>query len=351
MAAVTGWPTSSGGVGAPSDLERRLLLSYAVVFISVVALFALAVHGAFAVVFAREAADRLRTMVKTGESVVDSTRAGISIDLGDQTIRALDPRIEGLRWRDHSGRTLAAYGLSTGNDATSETGTPAEHGVRVEAILSRAPYALRLRSVDFGILGSLLFAVAGSLVAGRWLTHRIVVRLQTNLKIMQEFTADAAHELRGPLTAIATNAGSAVPAASGKFLIERHAMDSIASATAQMIRVTEDLLTLARANQSLELELFVVDLDESVPRVVELYRDLATAKGVALEATIVEPARIYGNPDQIDRIVGNLVRNAIEYTQTGGTVSVACAKDRGGSHIIVTDTGVGIAPEDLEHIF
>jgi OmpR-family two-component system manganese-sensing sensor histidine kinase len=375
MASDTASPISRRRSALPSGLEQRLLLSYLTVFIAVLALFAVAMHAAFAAVFERETTERLRAMAKIAESVADTTRSGFSVDLTDETIRALNPRTDGLRWSDASGRVVTTYGLQP-RDAPiqrpqtepvtasstqgqpirmmtlgAKIGDPKERDILIAAILAEAPFALRMRAVDLSILAALVLAVVGSLIAGRWLTRPLMQGLESNMKALQDFTADAAHELRGPLTAVATNAANAAPLDANKLVIERGAMESIASATAQMIRVSDDLLTLARANQSLERELFVVDLDAHVVKIVALYREEARRKGVMLDARIVERARVYGNPDQIERIVGNLVQNAIRYTPAGGSVTVVCAKDRWGSRVTVTDTGIGIAAEHLERIF
>src|SRR5580704_7767330 len=291
MAAVTASRTYRRRSAVPAGLEQQLLLSYMAVFIAVLTIFAVAAHVAFTVVFEREAAERVRTMAGAADSVVDATSSGISVDLGDQALRAFDSSVEGVRWRDRSGRDVAAYGLVPGATATdqalrvfaltTDTGPPERRPVVIEAYLSEAAYARRLGFVDLSILGALFVAIVSSLVAGRWLTHRLVQNLESSMKALQDFTADAAHELRGPLTVVSANAATAVPVAGNNFLIERGAMQSITSATAQMTRVSEDLLTLARAKQSLERELFAVDLDACVANVVALYSDSARSKGVS----------------------------------------------------------------------
>jgi OmpR-family two-component system manganese-sensing sensor histidine kinase len=375
MAADIGWQTSKRRSLQPFDLERRLLLSYLSVFVAVLALFAVATHVAFLAIFQREFNDRLQAMARTAVSVVDATRTGVAIDLSDETIRALNPRTEGLRWSDAAGRVVERYGvtprdpptrrppsapvtaLSTQGQSirtlamTARVGDHGERQVFVEASLLEVPYARRLGVVDLSILGALFLAIVGSLIAGRWLTHQLVQGLESNMKSLQDFTADAAHELRGPLTAIAANTAGAVPLDAQRVSIERRAMDSIASATAQMIRVSEDLLTLARVNQPLERELFVVDLDSLVTKIAGLYGEEARRKEVQLKVEIVGRTRVYGNPDQIERIVANLVQNAIRYTPSGGTVSVVCAKDRRSSRVTVSDTGIGIAKQHLERTF
>jgi two-component system, OmpR family, manganese sensing sensor histidine kinase len=344
----------------PSDFERRLLLSYLSVFAGVLAVFALATHFAFATIFDREAGNRLKEMAQTAESVVDATNRGLAVDVNDETIRALNPRTEGLRWTDTSGHVVAVFGLQSGgaqrqsirtlsNRATIHDGQSRD--VVIEAAVAETPYAQALRRVDLGILGALALAVFCSLIAGRWLTRKLVRGLETNLKALQDFTADAAHELRGPLTAIVTSTAGAVPLNDTQVAVERESMDSIASATTQMVRVTEDLLTLARSNQPLERELFIADLDEIVMKIVSLYRLEARQKGLTLDPKLLDHARVYGNPDQIQRIVGNLVQNAIHYTPPGGSVEITCRKDRRGSRVVVKDTGIGIAADHFERVF
>jgi signal transduction histidine kinase len=375
MAADTGWRTSRRRGTLPLDLERRLLLSYLSVFIAVLALFAVATHVGFVAIFERESNDRLRAMAKIAESVVDATSAGLSVDLSDETIRALDPRVEGLRWSDGAGRVIARYGavprdpptlrpqdfpqtaIGAGGEsirtfaATAKVGNRGERAILVEATLLEAPYARRMGIVDVGILTALLLATVGSLIAGRWLTRQIVQGLESNMRTLQDFTADAAHELRGPLTAVVTSAANAVVLDRSHVCVERRAMDSIVSATKQMIRVTDDLLTLARVNQPLDRELFIVDLEALVTKIVSLYRAEAGSKGVRLEVEMSGHPRMYGNPDQVERIVGNLVQNAIRYTLSGGSVCVACSQDRWGSRVSVVDTGIGIEASYLDRIF
>jgi len=357
MAAAIGWPISKHRRTFPERFERQLLLSYMTVFVAILAAFAIAAHTAFAVVFEHESQERLHTMLHDAESVVDSTPSGFSIDLTDQTIRALDPSAEGLRWSDASGHAVARYGLSAAAQnvrtlkLSTDAGPPTRHPVVIEAIESWAPYASRMRAIDAGIIAALLLAILGSVVAGQWLTHRLVRRLERNLKALEDFTADAAHELRGPLTVVATNAASAVPAGDDRLSIARDAMESISSATAQMIHLSEDLLTLARANQPLERELFAVDVDTCVSNVVAFYRDIANAKDIAFEADCARRMRIYGNPDQIERIVANLVRNAIQYTPRGGRIAVVCSDDLVRCRVTISDNGPGIAAGNLERIF
>ena len=77
----------------------------------------------------------------------------------------------------------------------------------------------------------------------------------------------------------------------------------------------------------------------------------ARERGVALRIAPCDPLRLYGNPEQIERIVANLVDNAIKYTAPGGSVAVACSVDDARVRVAVRDSGVGIAVDHRERIF
>jgi signal transduction histidine kinase len=118
-----------------------------------------------------------------------------------------------------------------------------------------------------------------------------------------------------------------------------------------MSRLTGDLLLLAGAERSLERELFAVDLAAMVRRLSENYRRWFSTAGIALEVGALEPATVYGNPDQIERVLANLLENAFRYTPAGGRVRIDCRRDGGAIVVTVDDSGVGISPENLERIF
>jgi two-component system, OmpR family, manganese sensing sensor histidine kinase len=118
-----------------------------------------------------------------------------------------------------------------------------------------------------------------------------------------------------------------------------------------MSRITSDLLLLAGADRSLERELFVVDLAAILKKLAERYSAQFAEAGVGLDVTAEKTAVVYGNPDQIERILANLIENALRYTPRGGSVSVEAEHSRSAILIVVRDTGIGIAPEHLERIF
>jgi two-component system OmpR family sensor kinase len=131
----------------------------------------------------------------------------------------------------------------------------------------------------------------------------------------------------------------------------RKRLVAVAEAAAQMRRLTDNLLLLARAGQPLELDLFVVDLSPVLSRLRALYEELGRERGVTLTIARCDAVRVYGNPDQIQRIIANLIENAIRYTPAGGQVSVTCGVDRTSVNVRVRDTGIGIAETDRHRVF
>jgi signal transduction histidine kinase len=128
-------------------------------------------------------------------------------------------------------------------------------------------------------------------------------------------------------------------------------LQTIHALSAEMRVLVDDLLILARATQSLEREMFVIDVAELLEHVRARFTPAARERGVALRIAPCDPLRLYGNPEQIERIVANLVDNAIKYTAPGGSVAVACSVDDARVRVAVRDSGVGIAVDHRERIF
>jgi signal transduction histidine kinase len=193
----------------------------------------------------------------------------------------------------------------------------------------------------------LLGAGAGGLALAR----RAVLPVERSFETLREFTANASHELRGPLTAIVTSADAALRDTERDPAHDRSRFEAIANGAKQMSRLTSDLLLLAGAERSLERELFVVDLTATLNKLIEPYRPRFEAAGIELNVVTEKAAIIYGNPDQIERVLANLLENALRYTPSGGRVEVDAHRDGGEFLVAVRDSGVGIAPEHLERVF
>ncbi len=338
-------------------LELRVTLSYLIAFTLVLAVFSVAVHLTFATAIGRESSERLDAMLAEGLSATEAKHGRLHID-SDAT-QLVAPATESLSWYDAHGvlvRRIGRLEATNGGLLTREESAPTLE-LRVPPAPTRIVAALDpshanglVRRVDLGLGIGLLLALLVAGVGGRILANRSISRVAATIRTLRDFTADAAHELRGPLTALASNAAASLRDDAELTPPHRRRLETIASTAASMTRTIEDLLLLARAETPLERELFAVDLGELATVVVEARRALADERGIALEFEAFQ-ARVYGNPTEIERIVGNLLDNAIRYSHANDRVAVESASERGGIALRVRDTGIGIKAEDTERIF
>ncbi len=181
-------------------------------------------------------------------------------------------------------------------------------------------------------------------------------RLDGAFQRQRQFTADASHELRTPLTVMKTNIGVTLnrPRSVNQY---QTALMQVEEEVDRLTRLTNDLLLLARAdaNQPIVPQR-EVDLVPIANGVAGELRPLAGAKSLALNFSAPECAALHGDPDQLHRLCFNLIENAIKYTAQGSVdvnVTLLPALHSAPAHVRLTvkDTGSGIAPEHLPHLF
>ena len=175
-------------------------------------------------------------------------------------------------------------------------------------------------------------------------------RLDAAFARQARFTADAAHELRTPVTVMLTHTqnGLASECANDE---HREAFGACQRAAQRMRRLTESLLTLARLESGDNVVIHAAcDLERVTREAVDLLRPLAHQQGVSLE-TELGPACCHGHAEQLGQVVTNLVSNAISYNRPGGSVRVRVGGDDDAAVLTVSDTGMGIPQQDLPHIF
>jgi OmpR-family two-component system manganese-sensing sensor histidine kinase len=358
---------------APRALERRLLVAYLMVLGVVFVAGALLMHALFVTGVAQQSYTRLQTLARAGLRTAVFKGNRVSLDPHDMAnSRLLMLRGQGLAWFDSKGRLLGSQGLAPGPDGppqdgysriTSENQTfdtlaigivnPA-NDLRVGTIRASEldkESAASIRWFDVGLLIGTMLALLGSSLAGVALTRNAVKPVVGAFETLRDFTADASHELRSPLAAIASNADAALRDATRNPERDLSRFETIADAAKQMSRLTNDLLLLAVANASLEHDLFVIDLGELVRRVVGRFAARFASAGINLNCTVQRGTTAYGNPDQIERIIANLLENALRFTRRGGSVWVEGIQDRSRLLVKVRDTGVGIPADQLDHVF
>ncbi len=172
-------------------------------------------------------------------------------------------------------------------------------------------------------------------------------RLENLFHMQRRFLADVGHELRTPLTVIKGNVG---------LMRKIHEFDEESLVTIEdevdrLTRMVGDLLLLAQAESGkIPLAIEVVELDTLLLEVLNQMRVLAGDK-LQLRLGDIDQVLVCGDRDRLKQVIVNLVGNAINYTPVGGEVVVGLGKTAEMAQLTVTDTGTGISPEDLPHIF
>lgn len=179
----------------------------------------------------------------------------------------------------------------------------------------------------------------------------MIGRLDEAFRRQRQFTADASHELRTPLTAIK---GQTEVALQRDRDTEdyKQVLRGVNGEVDRMIRLVGSLLALARADAGqIAIAREAVDLGQVVTDAAEQVAPVARAKHIQFEARSGPTTRLIADEDLLLQLVLNLLDNAVRYTPEHGFVGVTWALEDGHAVIRVSDTGPGIATEDLPRIF
>ncbi|HEY0171966.1 MAG TPA: ATP-binding protein [Pyrinomonadaceae bacterium] len=181
---------------------------------------------------------------------------------------------------------------------------------------------------------------------------RLYRQAQDANRIKDEFLATLSHELRTPLTAIL---GWASMLRGGGFDAEatRRAVETIERNARAQRQIVEDVLDVSRIiTGKLRLEPRPVEARPLLQEAVETVRPAAEAKGVFLSTLLAgEVGEVSADPDRLRQVLWNLLSNAVKFTPHGGRVEVELRRDGAQALVRVSDTGQGIAPEFLPHVF
>jgi heavy metal sensor kinase len=181
--------------------------------------------------------------------------------------------------------------------------------------------------------------------------NHMMTRLNFSFEQIRQFSTDVSHELRTPLTVVRGQLEVALFTAKTTEQY-REAMVNALEDVDRLSNIVRALLMLSQAESGqLLLQRTQLDFAELLRDQVDQYQIPAEAQGVHLTAELPSACIIYGDKIQIERMVSNLLGNAIKYTPAGGRVVARLAVEAAWVKFTLEDTGVGISPDHLPHIF
>jgi len=178
----------------------------------------------------------------------------------------------------------------------------------------------------------------------------MLARLEAAFERERRFISDASHELKTPLTVINANAQMLERWGDRDETVRREALQAIRHESAQMARVINAMLTLAKTEAPDRLSFEPLNMRPLVADVANSLRPRAAEKGLTLEARCGSDAYVLGEPGLLRQLVVNLAENAIKFTRDGG-VTISMQTENSHARLDVTDTGPGIPSSALPHVF
>jgi len=182
--------------------------------------------------------------------------------------------------------------------------------------------------------------------------NAMLERIESSVKRLIQFTADASHDLRTPVALIRTNAEIALrrPRTDAQY---RESLSRILATSEQTTGLIEKLLTLARADAGAAALHFVpMDIAPNLREIAAEARVLAAGKNISFsEELLAEPAPVLADPAALERLLMTLLDNAVKYTPEQGSIRMHSCAENSSLIIEIRDTGIGIPEKDLPNIF
>ncbi len=214
-------------------------------------------------------------------------------------------------------------------------------------------FAVYLATVRWNMALGLPIVLALTAVAGWWLAGVALEPVQMSYRNIQQFTADAAHELRTPLSAVQATTESVVRLPDISDAEARDTLQVIARQNHRLTRLVSDLLLLSRLDIQTTAPGLACCLQDVLSDIEEEMAALAIAKGIYLwlDQPAAPPLIVVGHEEQLYRLVLNVVSNALQHTPADGKVTIRLRAVDKQALIAVDDTGGGIHPDDQPRIF
>jgi heavy metal sensor kinase len=181
--------------------------------------------------------------------------------------------------------------------------------------------------------------------------NRMLERIESLVKSMEETNDNIAHELRSPITRIR---GEAETTLTGNASIDsyREMAASTVEQCDRLLAIINTMLDIAEAEAGvMGLKISRVDVNALLREICELYEPMTSEKNAHVSVDVPASLFIRGDVQRLQRMIANLVDNAVKYTPNGGTIRLSAHRTNGQVELIVANTGEGISPEKLPHLF
>lgn len=389
------WGTDSNSKPSQTfkSLRWLLLLSYLTAMAGIFGTSAVAVSIFFKRSLDQQLNNRLLTLAQAAvhklETAVPSlstldTKRLESLDKDLLPWRSLFRRDQSLEWFDANGKPLAKEGTAPNfplaknfSTARFHEGSPVvqqQGQIRtltisvysdtsdrktlqlegyIRASESTQEVELALSKLRLGLVFGGITALILSSISGVCLTYLALKPVNRSFQRLKQFTADASHELRNPLTAINTTVEVMQSHPEQLNPSDTKKLAILASATNQITRLVEDLLFLARS-EAIAVPFKPeepISLNEVLQDLVERFKPQAQSRKINFESRLLAGISVKGDTHQLSRLFSNLLVNAFQYTAAGGRVVLSLTKRGRYAVVYVKDTGGGIPPEHLPLIF
>ena len=172
-------------------------------------------------------------------------------------------------------------------------------------------------------------------------------------KLKSKFLASMSHELRTPLNAIVGFSDLLSEETAGELNVkQKRFVNHIKQGSAHLLQLINDILDLSKIEAGqLELRCEEFIVNDALPEVLSTIRPLAMAKNIVLQQKLEADLPVYADRVRFKQILYNLLSNAVKFTPRGGRIAIDCVDKEGHVCVSVTDTGIGIRPEDQQVIF
>lgn len=191
-----------------------------------------------------------------------------------------------------------------------------------------------------------------------FLTERSIRPIKEAFDKQKQFISDASHELKTPLAVISANVDVLInseknPEFLGEDVDNSKWLAYIKAEVERMGHLTRDLLYLTQMEGGEAQQMMKIDfnLSEKIEQMLLGVEAIAFEKNIKLDYILVPNAEIYGNPEQLSQVMMILLDNAIKYTPENGAIKVSLTQSQHHYLLTLTNTGDGILPDDLPHVF